>query len=417
VVVNNGSCPVKFDHHAFGLADTGPEIYREMRDQCPVAWTDAHGGYWVLTGYDVVSQVARDDAGYSSDHDIAGVRRGYDGILIPSTLFESGFMEQDPPESLKVRKILNPLFTNAVSAAMAPTFRAVAQRFIDEVIEGGRCDFIDDLATPIPAVALFDLIGIPSDEWASFALPPHALNCAQPGTAVYEAASQELYAATVRLRNVVAARMEAPDDGRSDVLGHLCRTRVDGEPLSEEEIFGAVFLLWTGGVNTTTVMLASTVEWLSRHPDERDRLAADPSKLASACDEFLRAFSPITAFARTSTRPQALGDQVIDEGDRVLMVWAAANRDPAVFEDPDTVRLDRSPARQCAFGLGSHRCIGAGVAKTMFVAVMAELLERMPDFRVVQEGVVPYDSIGVSLGYKSMPFRFTPGPRSAPGAR
>jgi cytochrome P450 len=175
-------------------------------------------------------------------------------------------------------------------------------------------------------------------------------------------------------------------------------------------------LLIGGGFDTTTALTAHALEWLSQHPDERARLSRDRDTLLnSATEELLRYFTPAPGDARTVSEDMELGGIILREGERLWLSWAMANRDPAVFSDPDEVVLDRKGNRHFSFGLGVHRCIGSNVARTVFKSMLTAVLDRMPDYKCSAEGTVHYDSIGVIQGLRHLPATFTPGKRLGPG--
>jgi cytochrome P450 len=168
-----------------------------------------------------------------------------------------------------------------------------------------------------------------------------------------------------------------------------------------------------GGVDTTTALLANSVEYLDRNRDLRDELVADPSKVELAAEEFLRYFTPVQAFARTVAQDCEFKGQQLQRGDRVLVHFGAANRDEHEFERPEEFIPDRSPNRHMSFGLGKHRCIGSTFARTEYIVMLQQILARMPDYELDRSGVEQYPSHGIVRGYIKMPATFTPGPRSS----
>jgi cytochrome P450 len=205
----------------------------------------------------------------------------------------------------------------------------------------------------------------------------------------------------------VQQRREEPAD---DVLTVLVRASLDGRPLTDQEIVELCMTIISGGFVTTTALTAHALLWLSQHRDERRRLTDDVTLLPAATEELLRIFSPAQSLARTVTRDVEIGGRTLRAGDRVLLSWAGANRDPEVFEEPDAVRLDRQPNRHAAFGFGIHRCIGNSFARAEFAAMLRQVLSRLPDYEVDVAATRPYPSVGVINGVISMPATFTPGP-------
>ena len=214
------------------------------------------------------------------------------------------------------------------------------------------------------------------------------------------------------MRHVADIR-ETPRPGLIDAM---VRYRIDGEPAPDFEIMGMLMLLIGGGFDTTTALTAHSLEWLSQHPDERERLSRQRDTLLnSATEEFLRYFTPAPGDGRTVAEDLEVDGVVLKEGERLWLSWAMANRDPELFEHPDEVVLDRTRNRHFSFGLGIHRCIGSNVARTVFKSMLTAVLDRMPDFHCEPEGAEHYRTIGVIQGMQHLPATFAPGPRLGPG--
>jgi cytochrome P450 len=209
---------------------------------------------------------------------------------------------------------------------------------------------------------------------------------------------------------------EIRESPRPGVIDALAKMRIDGEAPPDIELLGMLNLLIGGGFDTTTALTAHALEWLSNNPDERTRLSKERATLLNpATEEFLRYFTPAPGDARTIAEDMDLNGTTLHEGQRLWLSWAMANRDPAVFGDPDEVILDRKGNRHFSFGLGVHRCIGSNVARTVFKAMLTAVFDRMPDYQCAAEGTVHYDSIGVIQGMRHLPATFTPGKRIGPG--
>jgi cytochrome P450 len=178
--------------------------------------------------------------------------------------------------------------------------------------------------------------------------------------------------------------------------------------LTDLEIWELTFNVMTGGVDTTTALTSNTLVYLSNHPEMKERILASPQALSVAREEFVRYFSPVHGFARNATETVDFRGQSLAEGDRVYIAYSAANRDPEIFDDPDTLKLDRFPNRHIGFGAGKHRCVGSFQARMMFEAMIREVLTRMPDYRIVPGGE-SFPSVGTINGWISIPAMFTPG--------
>jgi cytochrome P450 len=175
-----------------------------------------------------------------------------------------------------------------------------------------------------------------------------------------------------------------------------------------------VALIISGGVDTTTSLTGQALMWLDQHPDDRSALVEDAALLHLATEEFLRAFCPVTSLARTVLSDTEISGHRVRAGERIMLPWYAANRDPEVFPDPDEVQLDRFPNRHTSFGLGVHRCVGSNLARASFKSLLTGILRRLPDYQIDLAGSAFYPAIGINSGWSKLPATFTPGARSQP---
>lgn len=396
---------VDFDHHSSEFADNWRNITSGLRTKCPVAWTDAHGGYWVVTRYDDVKAVALDDETFSSDNDMLNERGASQGVAIPRGPMQLIPLEVDPPRFGKYRTLLNPKFSPAAAEPWRPFLQQTADALIDRFCASGTCDLVHDLASPVPAMLTMKLLGLPLADWEDVATPFHEISWAVPGSEMAQRAVEGIFRVLGRLSEELVKRRHEPAD---DLLTFLLTSEIDNEPLSEEEILKICFLQLIGGVDTSTGLLSHTFAWLSEHPEERQRLLDEPELLKRATEEFLRWVSPAPALARTVTTETELSGQKLCPGDRLLLSWASANQDADTFDDPDNVRIDRWPNRHQAFGLGAHRCLGSNLGRVQFQEVLKVALRRMPDLKVDLAGAQRYPSLGQVNGYSALPTTFTP---------
>lgn len=397
-------CPVvHFDHTSAAHSRDPVAAYRALRAHGPIVRTEAHGGYFVVTDYENVFEAARTEDVFSS----ARGPHGGDGLatVIPKVPVHLHIpVELDPPRSRDYRKILNPVTTPAAVDRMRPRIAALTTWFVDQVIEAGECDLASVIG--VPAVVTLDWLGMPLREWRRYAAALHAVLANPPGSAAHtEAVTLHLPWITAQIRDTIAAR---PADG---IIGWILRQEVDGRPIGDDEAYSMVELLISGGVGTTGSLVSQALVHLSAHPDQRAELRADPALLERAVEEFLRAFSPTQALARTVTRDTTLGGCPLREGDRVLLAWASANRDPATFDHADEVDIRRWPNRHAAFGIGVHRCAGAHLGRAMAREIIGQVITRMPDYEVDVDALEAYPSQGVNSGWQRIPTRFAPGPR------
>jgi cytochrome P450 len=403
-------CPVvHFDHHSAEHAKDPVGVYRDLRRTAPVAWTEAHGGYWVLSDYSSVFDAARDDDLFSS------ARRDDSGLAIvipPSPMHFHIPIEVDPPDFRKYRKIVNFITAPAAVARLEDKVDYYTTWFIDDVIESGHADFADVIG--VPAALTIDWLGLPADQWKRYAVAHHAVVAEEPGGAAYEhAAKVDLPYLAAQMHEVIEARTREP---RDDIISMLVQQEVDGRRLTADEVFGITDLLIAGGTGTTASLVSQVLVWLFEHQDVRARLIAEPDALDRAIEEFLRVFAPTQALARTVTRDVEFHGCPIRTGDRALVSWASANRDESAFERPDEVDIDRWPNRHFAFGVGMHRCAGSHLARRMARSLLSQILERMPDYEIDVSRLDSYPDQGTNVGFRSIPATFTPGPRRLPAA-
>jgi len=400
---------IEFDHHSPEHAKDPVGAYRRIRSQTPVAWTEAYGGFWVLSDYQSVFDAARDDELFSSRR----LPYGGEGLSVTIPKAPTAFhipIELDPPEFRPYRKVVNMVTTPAAVAKLEPTIKKYVTGFIDEIIESGEADLA--FVAGVPAAVTIDWLGLDASEYKKYVDAMHTLVSAPPGSPAYVHAKEVAVPWVERtVREHIAERRRHPTD---DVTSFFINADVDGRKMTDDEIYSILELLISGGVGTTASLVTQALVWMYQNPSERQRLIDDPGLLPVAIEEFLRVFSPTQALARTVTRDVMFHGCPMRRGDRVLLSWASANRDPAQFENPDTVDITRWPNRHMAFGVGVHRCAGSHLGKAMAKEIIGSVLARMPDYVVDLDRVVTYPDQGTNTGYHSIPVTFTPGPRLGP---
>lgn len=402
-------CPmVHFDHHSAEHAADPVSAYRTLRAEAPVAWTEAHGGFWVLSDYPSVFEASRDDDLFSS----ARSESGGEGLAIIIPKAPTAFhipIELDPPTFRSYRKVVNAVTSPAAVRELGCTIDKFVTGFIDEIIESGEADLA--FVAGVPAAVTVDWLGLDASEYKRYVDAMHTLVSAPPDSAEYAHAKDVAVPWVEKtVRAHIAARREQPTD---DATSAFLAAELDGRKMTDDEIYSILELLISGGVGTTASLVTQALVWLYQNPDQRQRLIDDPSMIDVAVEEFLRVFSPTQALARTVTRDAEFRGAHLRAGDRALMSWASANRDPRQFDNPDEVEITRWPNKHMAFGLGIHRCAGSHLGRAMARAMIGQVLERMPDYVVDVESIVPYPDQGTNAGYHSIPCRFTPGSRRA----
>ena len=399
---------VDFDHNGAEYAADKFGVLRAVREVSPVAWTEAHGGYWIVTGYEEMRAVALDVETFSSRHD-AEEDSIFKGLGIPPGPRDYRPLPEtlDPPAFFEFRKVYTGRLTPRLAEEERERYRVMVDYCIDEHIESGRIDLVLDIAAAVPAMVTMELLGIPLEHWRKYADPVHEFVFVPHESPERERAVTGLLALLDVIRETIEERKKHPTD---DLITHLTRATVrGGEPLTDHELLSMASIIVLGGVDTTTTLLANAFRYLDEHPEVRPRLLEDPAFMTSAREEFLRFYSPVGGIARTVTKPVELAGSKLQRGDRVLISWVGANHDPKEFDRPDEVILDRFPNRHCAFGMGIHRCLGSNIARAEYEIILEQVLRRLPDYRIDRAGTEPYPNQS-NPGWIKMPATFTPGP-------
>ncbi|MGV0792807.1 cytochrome P450 [Mycolicibacterium sp. XJ1819] len=392
---------IDVDHHSSHFREHNYEIYEQLRQRCPVAHSNAWGGFWLLVNYDDIYAAEQDTETFSS----APAKQ------IPSAGTPDPFVpiDTDPPLLQEYRKITLPWFSPTAAKRAEADIRRLATELIDEFIEGGQADIVGQFTTPLPAIWILRLLGFDDTHWADWVDWIHAV--------VHDRSSDtEKAAAGVAniYSSIIAEVQRRRTDGfGDDLLSVIMQGLVNGEPLRDEQVIGYAFMMLLGGMDTTSGLTGNALVQLDRHPELRARLIREPEILPRATEEFLRHDTPVQGEARVVTTDCEFRGQQLRAGDRVMLMLAAANRDPEAFDDPTRLDFDRSPNRHLAFGVGPHRCLGSNFARVMFQVMISEILTRLPDYSICGE-VARFADAGDVYAVRSLPIRFTPGTRLSP---
>jgi cytochrome P450 len=376
------------------------EAFRELRRRAPVAWHPYKdgNGFFALTGYDEVQAVSRDSATWSAKAN--GVLLSVAEQVAPILLHE------DPPRHTALRKLINKGFTPRQVDRLNDHIADMARQIVDEVIERGECEFVDDVAGALPSYVIAEMLGIPLEDGRRLYELTEILHTGFVGDDSDEQAKMQMFQYATEL----AARKRAnPGD---DIATSLLQAEVDGERLTDLEFILFFMVLIDAGGDTTRNLIAAGILALMQYPVERQRLSSDPSLLPTAIEEMLRYTSPVTGFVRTATKDTELRGIPVKAGDRVAMFYPSANRDESRFADPDRFDVGRTPNPHLAFGGGgTHFCLGANLARAEAAAIIPEVLSRMDGLELA--GPVQRMRSDLINGIKSMPVRFTPAGRLA----
>lgn len=400
---------VPFDHNSPEHSADPVASYAQLRTEAPVAWTEAHGGFWVLSDYDAVFEAARKDNVFSSGRSAYG-GEGLSNVIPKAPVRLHIPVELDLPEHRSYRKVLNPVTSPAAVEKMVPMIQRWTTWFIDQVIEDGACDFASVIG--VPAAVTLDWLGLDVNDWRRYSKALHSVLADSQGSPAHTYAVEvDIPWMEAQITNAIAARRKEPME---DLISYLLAQEVEGTLITDEAAYSVIELLISGGVGTTASLVSQTLVHLSRHPGQRRQLLDQPELLDRAVEEFLRAFSPTQALARTVTQDIEFRGCQMTKGDRALLAWSSANRDPAQFEHPDDVDIERWPNRHTGFGMGIHRCAGAHLGRAVARELIGQIVRRMPDYVVDLDHVETYPHQGVNAGFQRIPATFTPGPRVAP---
>lgn len=357
-------------------------------------------GYWAVTRYASVVRASRDPALFSS------ATRG-PFLADPKTRGDLQRTRQllsgmDPPGHTRLRRVLTAAFTPRTVRALQDSIDAHAARIVAAAAGRGEVDAVRDLAAELPLVVLADLLGMPpQDRNLMFSWSNHLVGFDDPefGGGDVRTFKRAMADAFGYAADAAAARRRDPGD---DLTSVLATAEVDGRPLTEPELCGLWLLLVVAGNETTRHLVSGALELAADDPAVRGALA-DPDRVPVAVEELLRWITPIMQFRRTATADTELDGQPIRAGDKVVLYYASANRDEAVFADADRLRLDRAPNPHLAFGVGPHFCLGAHLARAEAVALLRALRPHLPHLR--RAGPTQRLASNFMNGIKSLPVR------------
>ncbi|MGH9039376.1 MAG: cytochrome P450 [Acidimicrobiia bacterium] len=409
---NDGRPPVEdwatdYDiFHGDYVADPAP-IWDDLRSRCPVAHTDRWGGSWMPTRYEDVRELARIVPELSSDEPLVVKPAAIDpddafyGVKAPP-------ISSDPPEHGPARRLILPAFSPAAVAGHQPFTEALAHQLIDAFAGRGRADAAAEYAQQIPPRVIAHLLGVDEAQADNFVTWARGL------------LEQGLKDPAVRLEarhNILGFFLEQVRqrraEPRDDFISGLLAGDLDGEPVSDKHAVGTCNLLLVAGIDTTWSSIGSALWHLATHPDDRKRLVAEPELIPTAVEEFLRAYSPVTMARVATTEVEAAG-VTFQPGERVLMNFPAANRDPEAFPDAHQVIIDRQANRHIAFGVGIHRCAGSNLARMEMNVALGAFLDRIPEFSLEDPSAVTWAG-GQVRGPRQLPIVFpTAEPRRRP---
>jgi cytochrome P450 len=388
-----------FDHtDPEWVADPYP-IWDELRATCPVAHSDRYGGTWLPVRHDDVAAVAYDTAHFTSRSVVVSeVRPGPDDLPAPIGLAPP--ITSDPPFHAVARRLLLPAFAPKPVEALEPFTRELCVALLDAIAGQPQVDAAVDYAQHIPLRVIVRMLGFPQEDADLFRrfirmVLEDVDQSAEERQAIVDEGELDAY--------IDARIAEHKADPQDDLTSFLLDAELDGNKLELDHVRGTMVLLMIAGIDTTWSAIGASLWHLAQNPADRRRLAAQPELMATAVEEFLRAYAPVTMARLVATDFQFQGRHM-KEGDWLLLPFPAANRDPEAFADADRVQIDRAENRHAAFGLGIHRCIGSNLARMELRVALEEWMKRYPDFELVDPAQVTW-SAGQVRGPRTVPVR------------
>lgn len=361
--------------------DSPHAVYAQLRQECPVAHSEAWGGFWAFMKHADVAAAAADYDVYITSKQNVVPKVAFTGRRPPLHL--------DPPEHTPYRRALSPLLSPQRVARFEPIIREICVELLSGMAARGGGDICEEFSSRMPIRVFNAWMNLPAGLSEKLAEVGRRYNIAVQSND--EAATKETSLLLYEMaRAVVADRKARPMDPGEDATSALLAARVDGEPLPDEMIVGTIRQVLVVGIIAPTVMIGSIAVHLSRHPELQAQLRANPQLSEAATEEFLRLYTPYRGFARTARTDVTVRGRTIPAGEPIALVYASANRDDDVFPDGASFKLDRPNMKDSvAFGRGPHMCVGAPLARLEMRVALEELLRLTPGGFSLAGDVVP----------------------------
>ena len=385
-----------FDHtDPQWVADPHP-IWDDLRKRCPVAHTERFNGVYFPTRYEDVKAITYDTEHFSSHRVVVREVAVQGGSSPPIT--------SDPPEHSSHRRVLLAAFAPNAIRPLEDRTREICAELIDTLSEQDECDAAGDYAKHIPVRVIAHMLGVSAEDGDKFR--GWIQETLEEGVTDYEKAMSGLIGMSTYIHEQVVLRRDRQARGEplgDDIISMLLDTEIDGQPITNEHLVNTVRLLLIAGIDTTWSAIGASIWHLATHPEDRERLIAEPELLPTAIEELLRAYAPVT-MARVITSETEVGGCTFKPGEMVMLPFPSANRDPEVFPDADKVIIDRAENRHMAFGVGIHRCLGSNLARMELRVALEEWLKRIPTFSLADPDGVTW-SQGTVRGPRALPVK------------
>lgn len=379
------------------------DVWAWMREHAPVYYDELRD-VWGVARYADVLAIEKDPRTFSS---VRSPRPHGNGLPM--------MISMDDPMHTRRRRLVYHGFTPKRVRDKEPVIRRLCTQIIDRVCERGECDFVWDVAVPLPLLLIAEMLGFPEEAYDDLLRWSDDLIRATTATPDEETVRRSGEAAMAfrefQLGVIADRRSKPPQD---DLVSILCHAEIDGEKLDDESLVQETLLILIGGDETTRHVISTGMLALMDHPDQRAILAsADAEARATGVEELLRWVTPIKNMSRTVRRDVEVRGQVLHEGDQLILLYPSANRDAEVFDDPFRFDVRRDPNPHLAFGFGTHFCLGASLARLELNVMFDEVLRRLPDLELATDEPLPFRASNFIVGPEAMPVRFTPTARAA----
>jgi hypothetical protein len=413
------------DPHFYAREGYPHELWARLRRESPVHWCEPPDvvPFWAVTRHAHICEVSKQPDKFLNGPGIVpankevaerlarGERGPFDAMQTIITM--------DPPKHRKFRRVASPWFTPHALSRIDPVVQASARRLVDELYDAqvngeGTCDFVTQVSARHPLRILSTILGVPHEDEPFILRITNELFGAEDPEFRREGDRREAFRAlglefVQYFARIIQERRAHP---RDDLAGVLANADVDGARIGDVETLGYYLITFTAGHETTRNSLTGGMHALTLHPAEREKLGRDPKRLAAgAVEEIVRWATPVNFMMRTAACDYELGDARLRRGDRLLLFYASANRDEAVFDDPFAFRIERHPNPHLGFGIGEHFCLGAHLARRSQRALFAELVPRLEEVELA----APPQRVAASFvaGFKHLEIRYRLAPPRA----
>ena len=403
------------------------EAFRQMRERAPVCWHNSSpkwendpGGFWNITRHKDVQAVSKDTETFSSQRGGMHMALAKPMAEVALPLYKASFnnmicMDGEPHSTL--RQAHNPFFTTEQVAQLQARVEGKVNELLDDIAPLGACDLVEHLSAQLPLFTLSEILGIPESDrhllvnWMHYLELGSYISTAGPDSVDTEVTPELVQGFLDTCQDLFEyGRRQLHDrrkKGTEDLLNTIAWSKLEESLLADEYLDGSWLLIVFAGNDTTRNTISGTMKLLTENPDQKQKLLANMDLLPGMVEEAIRMVSPVMHMRRTATRDTELGGQKIAEGEKLVMWYGAANRDPEMFPEPDQFDIERANAnRQIAFGFGKHMCIGHRVARMQLQTVYRQILKRFPDMEYA--GGIDIAPNNFVHAIRKLPVRFTP---------